>query len=136
MTHPASAGIGYRPPAAYLVPAQPVITGDVPGLEFHEKTRLNAAAYHARRVYPGPVGELVDRELRARAEFGHALAGDGLAPRLAAQILALRAAVPAGTREEGGPVEITECGPVDPTEHSAVTDVYRGRAPEPAGRRR
>ena len=39
-------------------------------LELHERSRIRAAARHARRVYPGDVGELVHRELIAYAEFG------------------------------------------------------------------
>jgi hypothetical protein len=114
MTAPAPATIGYQPPAAHVIPAQPVIRGNVPGLEFHEKSRLNAAAHHARRVYPGPVGELVDRELRAYAEFGHRLAGDGLAPRLAAQILAFQVAAPPRARGLAELTQVPGGRPVDP----------------------
>lgn len=43
-----------------------------------------------RRLYPGPVGELVYRELTAYAEFGYRFDCDGLIPRLAAAVLAIR----------------------------------------------
>jgi len=41
------------------------------------------AAHHARRAYPGAVGELLARELTAHAEFGYRFTGDGLLTRLA-----------------------------------------------------
>lgn len=62
-----------------------------PTLEQHEKSRLRAAARHARRVYPGDVGELLYRELTAYAEFGIRFSVDALVPRLATQILAMPA---------------------------------------------
>jgi hypothetical protein len=41
-----------------------------------------AAATNARRRYPGPVGELLHRELMAWHAFGHHLGRDGLLLRL------------------------------------------------------
>lgn len=61
--------------------------GGVEQLRLHECSRYRAAAAHARRVYPGPVGELVARELAAYAEFGYRLTTDALIPRLATQVL-------------------------------------------------
>jgi hypothetical protein len=55
-------------------------------MEMHEKARYRAAAVLARRIYPGPLGELVHRELTAYAEFGYRVSDDGLIPRLAAAI--------------------------------------------------
>ncbi len=78
------------------------VLGDIsPGqrLPAHEVSRLRAAAYHARRVYPGPLGELLHRELSAFAEFGHRFAGDALLPRLATEILR----TPVTTRSPAGP---------------------------------
>lgn len=72
-----------------LFPAPSAISGNAPGLEFHERSRCLAAARFARRVYPGPLGELVARELTAYAEFGHRF-GDGLIPRLVTAVLATR----------------------------------------------
>lgn len=66
------------------------IRGDAEKLPLHEASRLRAAALHARRVYPGPLGELVARELTAYAEFGFRFAVDALVPRLATEILAIR----------------------------------------------
>jgi hypothetical protein len=61
-------------------------------LELHERSRIRAAARHARRVYPGEVGELIHRELIAYAEFGLRFSVDALIPRLATRILAMTAA--------------------------------------------
>ena len=40
------------------------------------RTRLRVAVFHARLVYPGPVGELIARELLSWDEFGHRLGGN------------------------------------------------------------
>ena len=42
----------------------------------HEKARLRAAAFRAKKIYPGPVGELVSRELLAWEDFGYRLGGE------------------------------------------------------------
>jgi hypothetical protein len=65
----------------------PRIDGDAVALRLHEKSRLRAAAHHARRALPGPVGDLIHRELLAYAEFGYRMWGDALIPRLAADVL-------------------------------------------------
>lgn len=65
---------------------------DVPAMPLHEALGYRAAAEHARRVYPGPLGELVHREITAFVDFGHRLRSDALIPRLAATVLAQRAA--------------------------------------------
>jgi hypothetical protein len=62
--------------------------GDATPLPFHERSRIRAAALHARRLYPGGVGQLVHRELCAYADFGYRFSNDALIPRLAAEILA------------------------------------------------
>jgi len=56
-----------------------------------------AAAEHARRSLPGPLGELAFRELQAAADFGLRLGHDTLIADLATEILAGRvgAAAPA-----------------------------------------
>ncbi len=59
-------------------------------LEAHERSRIRAAARHARRIYPGELGELVFRELTAYAEFGIRFSVDSLIPRLATRVLATR----------------------------------------------
>ena len=58
-------------------------------MEQHERTRIRAAARHARRVYPGPVGELIHRELNAYADFGVRFSVDALVPSLVEQVLKL-----------------------------------------------
>lgn len=58
-----------------------------PVMSLHEKTRLRAAAYRASRVYPGPVGELLSREILVWEEFGFRLGGGGLILRLVDQVL-------------------------------------------------
>ena len=73
-----------------MIPAPPPVRGDAVALQFHESARLRAAALHARRVYPGPLGELVSRELTAYADFGYRLSNDGLMSRLATAVLATR----------------------------------------------
>lgn len=82
------------------------IRGNVRALAFHESSHYRAAAHHARRVYPGPVGELISRELTAFAEFGYRFTNDSLISRLAAEILAATAAEhtdqPAGQEQEWG----------------------------------
>lgn len=62
--------------------------GNIRALTFRETSRLRAAALHARRTLPGPLGELVARELRAYADFGYRFSTDALLPRLANQVLA------------------------------------------------
>jgi len=57
-------------------------------LREHESSRYRAAAAHALRVHPGPVGEVIARELLAYAEFGYRFDDNALIPRLAAQVLA------------------------------------------------
>jgi hypothetical protein len=63
-------------------------------MERHEIARMRAAATHARRALPGPLGELAARELLAHAELGYRGAADALLPQLARQVLALPAVAP------------------------------------------
>jgi len=39
-------------------------------MAYHEKQDFRAAAYHAKKVYPGPVGDLIYREITDWLEFG------------------------------------------------------------------
>lgn len=80
-------------------PAYPIISpGAAPRMDLHEMARLRAAAEHARRVLPGPLGELAARELQAHADLGYHGAPDALVPQLARQVLALPApSLPAAT---------------------------------------
>lgn len=52
-----------------------------------EKTRLRAAAFRVTKLYPGPVGELLSRELLTWEEFGYRLGGSELMMRLVDHIL-------------------------------------------------
>jgi hypothetical protein len=70
------------------------VRGNAAPFAAHERSRLRAAAHHARRALPGPLGELVHRELVAYADFGYRMAADALIPRLAADVLARPAADP------------------------------------------
>lgn len=56
-------------------------------LDGAERRMYLDAAEHALRAYPGALGQLVHRELRAFADFGYRLAGDGLVARLAVEVL-------------------------------------------------
>ena len=49
--------------------------------------RLTDAMGEAGTRYPGPVGELVRRELRAFVDFGYRFDGSGLVPRLVDELL-------------------------------------------------
>lgn len=77
-------------------PGPPAIQGDAQRLHPHESAGLRAAALHARRVYPGPLGELAHRELTAYADFGYRFATDSLIRRLATEILASHTTTAAG----------------------------------------
>ncbi len=56
-------------------------------MDHPEKMRLRAAAFRATRLYPGPVGELVSRELLTWEEFGYRLGGGQLVLRLVDHVL-------------------------------------------------
>lgn len=92
-------------------PHQPCLPAEVtavphhPALRDRDRARLRAAARLALDRHPGPIGELIDREIQTFLDFGHRFDdGTGLARRLAAQLLA------AGPRPEswGG---TQDCGP-------------------------
>ena len=56
-------------------------------MDHHEKMRLRAAAFRVTRLYPGPVGELLSRELLTWEEFGYRLGGGQLVMRLVDHVL-------------------------------------------------
>ena len=56
-------------------------------MDHHEKMRLRAAAFRVTRLYPGPVGELLSRELLTWEEFGYRLGGGPLMMRLVDHVL-------------------------------------------------
>lgn len=81
-------------------------------LPAHEQSRYGAAAECALRTYPGPVGELIYRELIAYARFGRCFAKDALIPRLMTQMLIPPGPHP-GTESTSAPASLlTEPGPV------------------------
>lgn len=63
-----------------------------------ERMRIRSAAHRAKLLYPGPVGELLFRELLVFEEFGYRFAGSALAARLCDHLL--RTPLPA--QERGG----------------------------------
>ena len=72
--------------------AEPHGTAEVSGMspvpmDHHEKMRLRAAAFRVTRLYPGPVGELLSRELLTWEEFGYRLGGGQLVMRLVDHVL-------------------------------------------------
>lgn len=58
-----------------------------PRMDNHERMRIRAAAFRSTRLYPGPVGEMLSRELLTWEEFGYRLGGSGLVLRLVDHIL-------------------------------------------------
>ncbi|MDT7615944.1 MAG: hypothetical protein QOF00_3391 [Pseudonocardiales bacterium] len=85
-----------------LIPGPAANRGNAEPFEAHEQSRVRAAAHHARRVFPGVVGELAHRELTAYADFGFRWASDALIPRLAAEILTTPPPVTAEDRDHSG----------------------------------
>ena len=71
-------GRGIRHPARELFP------GMGPSQDMR---RVLRAAERARTRYPGPVGEIVARELHAFVDCGFRFDGSGLVPRVVAQLL-------------------------------------------------
>lgn len=60
----------------------PVLKPGTP--EYGAQTRLRNAAQRALKVYPGPVGELISRELDAYAEFSFLWCDGRIARRMSA----------------------------------------------------
>lgn len=59
-----------------------------PSAEAIEQGRLDAASHYALVAFPGPVGDLIAREIRAYLSFGFRFDAGGLIARLADQVLA------------------------------------------------
>jgi hypothetical protein len=99
-------------PTTWSRPARPADEqhGTAIPLAAHERSGILAAASHARRAVPGPLGELAARELSAYADLGYRGSPDALVPQLARQVLALPAlTVPAGPSDR--PAMATVVGP-------------------------
>lgn len=73
----------------HIYPSTARAKGDAEALAAKDMMRYRAAALHARRAYPGAVGELMSRELNAYADFGYRFSSDALIPRLADEVLAV-----------------------------------------------
>lgn len=56
-------------------------------MDHHDRMQLRAAAFRATRVFPGPVGELISKDLMAFEEFGYRLGAHGLVRRLVAAVM-------------------------------------------------
>lgn len=56
-------------------------------LEAHDRLRIATAAGHAKRRYPGAVGEVLAREIEGYLDFGHRFHRGGLMPRLVEEIM-------------------------------------------------
>jgi hypothetical protein len=56
-------------------------------MELHARSRYRAAAHHAKRAYPGAVGELLSREILSWEEFGYRLGGEGLMTKVVSDVL-------------------------------------------------
>jgi hypothetical protein len=63
-------------------------------MDHHERMRLRAAAFRATRVYPGPVGELLSRELLSWEEFGYRLGSRGLVMGIVDEVMKAPVATP------------------------------------------
>ena len=80
----------------------PRSSSELPRLAAHEQNRYGAAAECALRLYPGPVGELIHRELIAYGRFGRCFAKDALIPDLMRQIM-----TPPDPSPDEGPEAVT-----------------------------
>lgn len=86
MTTPVTLGTT-RPAAETDQQSQPVT--DRPEVASpKDRAGLRLAAFHATRLYPGPVGELICAELLAVESWGYRIAGTSRAHRLAQHVLA------------------------------------------------
>ena len=56
-------------------------------LDRESRARLRSAAHRVTRIYPGPVGELLERELRTWEEFGFRFGSAGLMAALVDHVL-------------------------------------------------
>lgn len=52
-----------------------------------EKMRMRAAAFRVTRLYPGPAGELLSREILTWEEFGYRLGGGQAVMRLVDHVM-------------------------------------------------
>lgn len=69
-------------------------------MDHDEKSRLRAAALLCKRLYPGPAGEILHREIWDWHEFGYRLSLGGPVMRLVEDVEAKETARAAAEREE------------------------------------
>lgn len=62
-------------------------TDPAPYLAQHERERLKAAAYQATKLFPGPIGEFLNRELRSWEVTGLKFDTQGLLAQTIAALL-------------------------------------------------
>lgn len=60
---------------------------DDSAMDFHVKSRFRAAAHHAKRAYPGAIGELLSREILSWEQVGYRLGGWALMSQVVDQVL-------------------------------------------------
>jgi hypothetical protein len=73
------------PPPVYTSGSGP---SDHPqSMDHKERADFRAAAFRAPSVYPGPVGELIARELMIIDEFGYRLGAEAFGNRLAKAVM-------------------------------------------------
>jgi hypothetical protein len=58
-----------------------------PAMDHNERKRIRLAAFRVTRLYPGPVGELVSRELMSWEEFGYRLSSGSMIMRIVDEVL-------------------------------------------------
>ncbi|MDT7630264.1 MAG: hypothetical protein QOI50_2194 [Pseudonocardiales bacterium] len=58
-----------------------------PSMDHNERKRIRLAAFRVTRLYPGPVGELVSRELMSWEEFGYRLSSGSMIMRIVDEVL-------------------------------------------------
>lgn len=82
-----------RQPLVQYSTTSPTVAPD--RMDHHERMKIRAAAFRATRVYPGPVGELVSKDLLDWENYGWRIGGHGLIARLVAAVMAAELPIPA-----------------------------------------
>jgi hypothetical protein len=78
------------PAPVHPAPPEPeprIVNRPPPALEHTQKMNIRAAAFRATRLYPGPVGQLISRELLAAEEFGYLGDSSGLTRQLVEHVM-------------------------------------------------
>lgn len=79
-----------EPATAHAAPGESTRVEEVMSahpLDQESRARLRSAAHRVTRIYPGPVGELLERELRTWEEFGFRFGSAGLLAALVDHVL-------------------------------------------------